>query len=122
MNSDGAATELLIDALDCDPRMLADVAVMRALCERVIAEVGLKVVGEPQWHAFPSTTAGPGGCTGLYLLSESHLTVHTWPERGLAAINLCCCRPRPAFPWEAVLGDVLRARRVDVRTLGRGAT
>ena len=115
------ALEHLVDAHGCDPRPLADVRALTALCERVVRELGLVVVGQPQWHAFPATSAGPGGATGLYLLSESHLSVHTWPETRAAALNLCCCRPGAAsFAWEPVLTDVLRAERVVVRTVERG--
>jgi S-adenosylmethionine decarboxylase len=115
-----AATELLIDALHCNAKPLADLAVMRALCDRIVSEMSLVVVGAPQWHAFSATALGPGGVTGLYLLSESHLSVHTWPERNFAAFNLCCCRPRPEWPWKSALADVLGARDVVITVMERG--
>ena len=114
------AVEQIVDALGCDARVLADAPALRALCDRVVRELALVVVGTPQWHVFADTALGPGGATGLYLLSESHLSIHTWPERGAAAINLCCCRPRAAFAWDAILRDVLRADRVVVRVVERG--
>jgi S-adenosylmethionine decarboxylase len=69
------------------------------------------------WHQFPQ----PGGVTGLYLLTESHLACHTFPETGIATFNLYCCRPRPPFAWEDRLRSVLSADRVTVRTAERGA-
>lgn len=33
----------------------------------------------------------PSGVTGFLLLSESHLSIHTWPEHGSAAIDIFCC-------------------------------
>jgi hypothetical protein len=68
------------------------------------------------WHQFPQ----PGGVTGLYLLTESHLACHTFPETGLATFNLYCCRPRPPFAWGERLRTVLGASRVTVRTAARG--
>lgn len=114
------ATEHIVDVLGADAAALCDVTTWRALCERVCRAAGVTIVGAPQWHSFPATPAGPGGVTGLYLLSESHLAVHTWPERGVATINLCCCRRDVDVPWEPLLRDVLRAARVVVRTLPRG--
>ena len=70
----------------------------------------------PLWHVFPA----PAGITGLCLLTESHITIHTFPETGLATINLYCCRPRPAWAWEIHLADILGAGQVDVRTVARG--
>jgi S-adenosylmethionine decarboxylase len=72
-------TEWLVDAEGCSAELLRNVETVRSLCEEVIADLGLRVVGEPMWHQFPQ----PGGVTGLYLLTESHLACHTFPETGL---------------------------------------
>jgi len=109
-------TEWLIDASGCDPQALADLHTMRALCERVLVELELHVVGEPQWHQFPP----PGGVTGLYLLRESHLACHTFPEHGLVTLNLYCCRPRPEWNWSEQLREALGADHVAVRRSVRG--
>lgn len=113
------AIEHIVDAAGCSPWALADLDGLRGLCKRIVSEVGVVVVSEPVWHRFPDTSAGPGGVTGLYLLSESHLAVHSWPERGALAINLCCCRAGVAFPWAPVLREWVGARDVVVRVLER---
>ncbi|HVF88823.1 MAG TPA: S-adenosylmethionine decarboxylase [Blastocatellia bacterium] len=109
-------TEWLIDALGCSSDRLADVRAMNRVCERIISDLDLHVVGQGVWHVFPP----PGGMTGLYLLTESHLACHTYPETGIATFNLYCCRPRPAWPWEEMLTEMLGARRVGVRFASRG--
>ncbi len=55
----------------------------------------------------------------MALLSESHLTCHTYPEYGLATINLYCCRSRPEWPWADSLRDLLGAEHVTVRAIER---
>lgn len=112
-----AGTEWIVDASGCDPAALRDLGRVQALLERVLHELDLRTVGEPRWHAFE----GEGGVTGMYLLAESHLTVHTYPEWGLATFNLYCCRPRDPWPWEAELGGALGASSVSVRAVPRGA-
>jgi S-adenosylmethionine decarboxylase len=109
-------TEWLVDAEGCSAELLRNVEAVRTLCEEVIAGLGLRVVGDPMWHQFPQ----PGGVTGLYLLTESHLACHTFPETRIATFNLYCCRPRPPFAWEERLRILLRASRVTVRTAARG--
>jgi S-adenosylmethionine decarboxylase len=109
-------TEWLVDAEGCSADLLRDVDTVRGICEEVIAHLGLRVAGEPMWYQFPQ----PGGVTGLYLLTESHLACHTFPETGMATFNLYCCRPRPPFAWEERLRALLGASRVTVRTAARG--
>jgi S-adenosylmethionine decarboxylase len=110
-------TEWLVDAEGCSAELLRNIDAVRGVCEEVIADLALHVVGGAMWHQFPQ----PGGVTGLYLLTESHLACHTFPETGLATFNLYCCRPRPPFAWDQRLRTLLDANRVTVRTATRGA-
>ena len=87
--------EWIIDASGCRAECLRDVDRLQAVFSRVINELGLQVVGEQLWRQFPT----PGGVTGLALLTESHLTCHTYPEFSSATFNLYCCRERPEWPW-----------------------
>jgi S-adenosylmethionine decarboxylase len=108
-------TEWLIDASGCDAAALADLDRLRAVFERVIRELGLNVLGEIAWHQFDH----PGGVSGLALLSESHLSCHTYPEFRAATFNLYCCRNRDSWSWEATLKEMLGATEVNVRVFER---
>jgi S-adenosylmethionine decarboxylase proenzyme len=67
------------------PPMVAAGA-LRSLCLQAVADVGLRPVGE-LFHPFPA----PGGVTGVVLLAESHLAVHTWPELGAVTLDVYVC-------------------------------
>ena len=108
--------EFVVDASGCDPARLTSLDALEALVRAIVREMDLHPVAPMQWHVF----GGPGGITGLLMLSESHLTLHTFPERGYAAFNLYHCASQPAWPWEQRLPDALGAREVVVRTLARG--
>jgi S-adenosylmethionine decarboxylase len=110
-------TEWLIVASGCDAEALRDAGRLRAVFARAVAELDLRVVGEPQWHTFP----GEGGVTGLVMLTESHLACHTYPEFGVATFNLYCCRERPAWAWDERLRELIGAREVRVRSVSREA-
>jgi S-adenosylmethionine decarboxylase len=108
-------TEWLIDASGCDPTALADLDRLRDIFERVIRDLELNVLGEIAWHQFDQ----PNGISGLALLSESHLTCHTYPEFRAATFNLYCCRNRVSWSWEATLKQMLGATDVTVRVFER---
>lgn len=109
-------TEWIVEARGCRPEALRSEAALRALFERAVAELGLRPVAPPVFHVFPP----PGGVTGVLLLSESHLTCHTFPESGYAALNLYCCRPRATWDFAARCAEILGASRTDVRAVPRG--
>ena len=111
-----AGVEWVVDANGCDPARLRSRAVLEPLLHAVITDHGLTIVGAPVWHDFP----GHAGVTAIYLLAESHLSCHTYPEHGLAAFNLYCCRECPDWPWQERLADVLGARQVRLQRIARG--
>ena len=70
-------------------------ALLRSACLEAVAGAGLTPVGE-LFHAFapgPSQRAAgaPAGITGVVLLAESHLAVHTWPELGAVTLDVYVC-------------------------------
>src|SRR5262245_41069821 len=67
--------EWLVDAQGCHPARLANVETLEALFAAIVKDLSLCIVGDAIWHVFPTTS----GITGLCLLAESHLTVHTFP-------------------------------------------
>lgn len=111
----GSGREWLVEAFGCDAERLTSVAALQRLFDAAVQELALHPVGAPVWHQFPA----PGGITGLWLLAESHLTVHTFPEFGSACINLFCCTPRRDWAWSDRLADLLGATEVRVRHLPR---
>lgn len=111
----GLGCEYAVDAYGCDPASLTSIETLAQLLNRVVAELGLQPLDQ-LWHTFPA----PGGVTGLVLLSESHLTVHTFPECGVATFNLYCCRPKSEWPWAARLRESLGAAHVRVTSQRRG--
>lgn len=109
-------SQWVIDASGCDPDKLQSLQTIATICQRVIEGLGLHVIGIPASHRF----GAPHGVTMLYLLSESHMAVHTYPEHGLATINFVCCREHADWPWETELRSALGADELFVRVLRRG--
>jgi S-adenosylmethionine decarboxylase proenzyme len=69
-------------------------AVLRSTCLAAVAAAGLSAVGE-LFHRFtpgaPQGAGAPAGITGVVLLAESHLAVHTWPEIEAATLDVYVC-------------------------------
>jgi S-adenosylmethionine decarboxylase proenzyme len=80
---------LTADLHGCRSAALADRDALRALALREVAAAGLTPVGE-LFQAF----APPGGVTGVVLLAESHLALHTWPELAAVTLDVYVCNHR----------------------------
>jgi S-adenosylmethionine decarboxylase len=108
-------SEWLVDAGNCRVDALKSVAALRTLFDRIVLELDLHPLHEPQFYIFPP----PGGITGFVMLSESHIACHTYPEHGVITLNLYCCRPRPEWPWRERLAEIVGASEVTVRSFTR---
>lgn len=71
-----------LDAWVRDAAVLTDRERLRAILLHAAAAGGATVVGE-EFHVFPN-----GAVTGVLVLAQSHLSIHTWPEYALANVDL----------------------------------
>lgn len=74
----------------CPPSLLTDAKTLAARCRQLAEAAGLTIVGE-HWHTFPPRHGQPGGVTGMLLLAESHLALHTWPEYAGVTLDVYVC-------------------------------
>ncbi len=74
-----------MDAWVRDAAVLTDTGALSGVLRAAADAGGATVVGE-EFYAFPN-----GAVTGVLLLAQSHLSVHTWPELGLANVDLLSC-------------------------------
>ena len=95
---------------------LADIQLIETALERAAAAAGATLL-ETRLHGF-----GEGqGVTGVALLAESHISIHTWPEHGYAAVDIFLCAPRHDLEAAlAVLSKALQAERVEHQLIARG--
>lgn len=100
--------------------LLSDPQALREHCLAAVRASGLQAVGE-LFHRFPP----PGGVTGVVLLAESHLAVHTWPEIQAVTLDVYVCNLHGDNSARAqALLDALQAafepRQAQVQRLQRG--
>jgi len=108
-------TEWIVDAQGCSEDALRSLTRLRSLFAQIASDLGLRTIGETHWHQFPGT----GGITGLCLLSESHLTCHTFPEFGSLCLNLFCCVPRRRWDFESQMTARFLATSIRVSSIER---
>jgi S-adenosylmethionine decarboxylase len=102
-----------LDAWVSDPAVLADEPGLRAILHDAAAAGAATVVGE-EFYVFPN-----GAVTGVLLLAQSHLSIHTWPELRLANVDLLTCGDVDGELILALVQERLGAERATVTRTSR---
>jgi S-adenosylmethionine decarboxylase len=108
-------THVLLDLHGVAGAVLTDCPLIEQVLLDAAAAAGARVLGS-RFHPF-----GPGqGITGVLLLAESHISIHTWPEHGYAAVDVFMCGDARPMVAIALIRDRLDAVRSSVRECSRG--
>lgn len=108
------AAHLLADYWQCDGAVLDDADALEDVLRRAAHAADCEVLGALR-HRFT-----PQGQSVVLLLSESHVSVHTWPEEHYAAVDLYTCGDGDPMRAHAVVQDGLRSRDARIRMITRG--
>jgi len=107
--------QIMVEFFDCDRELLNDERFIGEVMKEAAVRCGATIV-ETVFHTF-----NPHGISGVVLIAESHLTIHTWPEYGYAAVDLFTCgeeiNPEIAFDF---LEEELKAGSYSVVEMLRG--
>lgn len=77
--------QVLLELKQCDREVLEDIGEIREILLGAAERAKAKVVGE-SFHQF-----SPQGVSGVVIIAESHLSIHTWPEWSYAAVDIFTC-------------------------------
>jgi S-adenosylmethionine decarboxylase len=109
-----AGSHLIIDLWEAEH--LDDVGVIELAMRRAVKAAGATLL-HLHLHAFlPS-----GGVSGVAVLAESHISIHTWPERAYAAVDVFMCGAAEPHQVVPILKHAFHAGRITISEQLRGA-
>lgn len=105
----------LIDFYSGDPQVLSSPERIREILLSAIRLSGLTIVLDT-FHHFE-----PNGVSGVVVIAESHVTIHTWPEHGYAAVDIFTCgESMQSNDIQSAIQQGLKSTRVTTKALSRG--
>ncbi len=117
--------QILADLHGCsgDPVLLTNKGKVRAKTLGMVRRAGFKIVAS-RFHKFLETSAGEGGITGVIIVSESHVSLHTWPERDFLNLDIFFCNysrnnTKKARAVFSEFKKIYRPKRVRIREVWR---
>lgn len=109
-----AGRHVLAEYHGCPTQILDDEAHIAAAMRRAAEAAGATVI-QAVFHRY-----APQGVTGVLVLAESHISVHTWPESGYAAVDFFTCGTCDPEAAHTVLAQAFEARRTEILCVDRG--
>ncbi|MEM1134403.1 MAG: polyamine aminopropyltransferase [Bacteroidota bacterium] len=106
---------IIAELYDCHPEKTDDVMFVQMAMEAAALEAGATIINTT-FHHF-----APFGVSGVIVIQESHLSIHTWPEYGFASVDIFTCG-ETVNPWKAaeVLAKRLGAKHHSAVEMRRG--
>ncbi|MEM3694198.1 MAG: adenosylmethionine decarboxylase [Candidatus Bathyarchaeia archaeon] len=104
---------IVADLLLCQGDVLKDDALIEKTLKKAAEEAGLQMIGITT-HKFE-----PYGVSSVILIKESHISVHTWPEYGFAALDIFVCGGDPAKALK-VIEEAFKPRQTTIIKIERG--
>ncbi len=107
--------QILVEFYDCDRNVLDDESQIREILLEGVRRSRATIISDT-FHTF-----SPHGVSGVIVIAESHVTIHTWPEHGYAAIDIFTCG-ETIDPWviQKYLERHFRSKNVSSMELKRG--
>jgi len=115
MKNTALGEHILIELYDCDANLLDDTAYLEEAFLEAAQKAHATVVMS-RFHHF-----SPIGVSGVVVVQESHLALHTWPEYAYAAVDIFTCSP--TMNYQAAfehLVEKLKAQTTDFQRIERG--
>lgn len=76
---------LLLELIDCDAGLLNDIEYLRKVVSDIARQIGATVIKDTFYQFTPQ------GVSGVVIIAESHISIHTWPEYAFAAVDVFTC-------------------------------
>ena len=111
---DTKGRHLLVEYYGCQKAILDDVRRVETLLKQAATAAGATIV-QSVFHRFT-----PQGVSGVVVIEESHLSVHTWPETGYAAVDFYTCGDCLPERAHEVLVEGLEPHHAEVMQVDRG--
>lgn len=93
MEYKGYGPHLMIDLNECNTEKLADLELCRYFLNSMPDAIGMTKITEPNVFWYNAEEKEEQGITGMVIIAESHISIHTYPYKKFAFIDVFSCKP-----------------------------
>lgn len=111
---------ITLDGYGGNPQRLADEVLIYDILDRYPEQIQMTKIAPPYVCRYVGPKPEDWGISGFVIIAESHISIHTFPDRGLLWVDIFSCKAFDADAAVTFIGEQFNLERLDVRTLERG--
>jgi S-adenosylmethionine decarboxylase len=116
----GFGPHLMLDGYGCDRARLQDLNLVYRILDELPARIGMTKIMPPYVFKYSGLRPEDWGLSGFVLIAESHISIHTFPDKNFISVDIFSCKP---FDSEFAAGYFKRSfgmEKVECTVLDRG--
>ncbi|HEY3215357.1 MAG TPA: adenosylmethionine decarboxylase [Candidatus Eisenbacteria bacterium] len=116
----GFGPHLMLDGYGCDKAKLEDLNLIYRILEELPDRIGMTRIMPPYVFKYSGLRAEDWGISGFVLIAESHISIHTFPEKNFVSVDIFSCKPFDADFASHYLKTAFEMAKVESKVLDRG--
>lgn len=116
----GFGTHLMVDGYGGDEARLRDMDGLYRFLDEYPDKMGMTKIMPPYVFRYVGSKPEDWGLSGVVLIAESHISVHTFPEKGYVSVDFFSCKPFDTDAAVKEVESVFRLKKLEINSIDRG--
>lgn len=111
---------LILEAYGCPQELLGDLGLVSQVLDKYPEKLDMTKIMPPYVFRYEGTVPEDWGVSGVVLIAESHISIHTFAEKGFVTLDIFSCREFDVDSAVAYFSEIFKPERVDKELIMRG--
>lgn len=116
----GFGMHLTIDGYLCNEAILGSPSEIWDFLDQVPALIGMTKIAGPYITDYEAPNEMDSGVTGVVIIAESHISVHTFPRKRYVSVDVFSCKPFDVWKTAEIIKDVFGMQKAEMKVFDRG--
>ena len=111
---------LILDGFDADRDIISNLEIIRRFLEKYPKTIGMTPISPPRVVEYHGKRPSDWGVSGFILIAESHISIHTFPEKRYLNVDIFSCKKFDDALAKNEVVSTFKIKKIDSRVLDRG--
>jgi len=116
----GFGLHLMMDGYGCDPALLDDINYIYDFLSDYPAEMAMTKIMPPYVFRYEARKPEDSGISGFVLIAESHISIHTFPEKNYLSLDIFSCKPFDVDKAVKAVAKYFKIKKKELNVVNRG--